>query len=73
MTKDKEDMDGTVVESDSNASEQKQKPTSKFVVELPSNMKSEIERALDDHGVGTKTDVEAIVQSSLTKWTITLQ
>lgn len=48
-------------------------PPSKFVTQQQSVMKSEIELALVDVGIVTKTDVDTIVESHVTKSTSTIQ
>lgn len=45
----------------------------KYVFKPPADKGREMERALPDLGVVTNTDVEAIVENSMTKWTNMLQ
>lgn len=67
-----EEMAGTVVESKFDITDYKSKLPSKSVVKLPSDMRDEIDRTLPDLDVVTKTDAEAIIENSLTKWSNTL-
>lgn len=63
----------SVVESDSEAIEQKLQTLLKFVVRQLYDMKREIEHILADPNVVKKTDVGVIVRNCLTKCTSTLQ
>lgn len=73
LPKSKEDMGGMLVESDSSGTDYQPQPPLKSVARPPSDMTSKIERVMPDRGVLTKTNVEAIVENCLTKWTDTLQ
>lgn len=73
VTKGNEDITSTVVKSDSDATEYKSQLPSKPVVKPISDTRSEIERSSADLSVVVKTNVEATVQSRLTKWTSTLE
>lgn len=72
VTRANEDMDGTVVESDSDADDYKPQLQSKSVHNPPSDMKSDVECSLADLDVVTNTDDEEIVYNGLTKGTNTL-
>lgn len=68
------DMAGTVVaESDFDPTEHKSQLLQKSVVMLSSDSRNEIDRVLEDLSVVTITSVEAIAETSLTKWMSTLQ
>lgn len=64
---------GTLVESVSDTTNYKLQPPSTSVARLLSNITSEIEPVWADLGILLKTNVEAIVENSLTKWKSTLQ
>lgn len=66
-----EGMNETVVEIYSDATEYKPQVPSKSIVEPSSDIRSEIGHTLADISVVTKTDVKAIVENLLTKWTNT--
>lgn len=68
-----DDVTGTFIENDFDATEHKLELLSSPVVKLSSDKKSEIERVLTGLNLMTKTDVEMIVENSLTRWTTTLQ
>lgn len=68
-----EDMVGTVVGSESDATDYKLQLPSRYVVKLPLGTRIEVEQALADFSVVTKTNVEVIFENRLTKWTKTLQ
>lgn len=72
-TKINEDMAGTVAEGNYHATDYKLQPPSNSAVKLLSATLSKIELALVNIGVVTKTDVEAIIENPLTKWTNTVQ
>lgn len=63
----KEDISGTVVKSDSDATGYKPQPKLKSLGTSPSDTKSEIESILADLGFVMKSDVEAIFENNLTK------
>lgn len=67
------DMAVTVVRSYFDATYYKLQPTSKFVINLQSYIRSRVQHALADLHVLTKTNVEPIVQTPLTEWTNTIQ
>lgn len=69
LSKASEDIAGTLVESDSDTTNCKLQLPLKQVFKPPSNMGSEIKRALADFGLVTKPDVDAIVRNCLTNWT----
>lgn len=78
VKKAKEDMAGTFFQWYIDADAYKLQPPSNSVVKLPSDTRSDIEHVLVDLSVLPKTDTGAIdtgaiVKSSLSKWTITLQ
>lgn len=73
VTKTNEDMACTLVKSDSDSTDYNPQPPSKSIVKPSYDMRSEIESALADFIVVTKTDVEPIVKNDVTKWTTTLQ
>lgn len=70
-----EDRTGTTMERDSEASDYRLLPQSKYLNKPQPDMRCDVERALADIGVVTKTDVEPIVENLLIKWinTLTLQ
>lgn len=68
-----EDMDGTVLRSESDATGYKLQMPSKPIMKLLFDTKSEMERVLAYLGVLSTTDVEAIFDNQLTKWTSTLR
>lgn len=72
VTKAKEVVTGTIMESDLDATDSKLHPQPKSVFKPPCDMRSEIERALNNFGVVKKTNAELIVENLLTKWTNTL-
>lgn len=73
VMKGNKDVVGTVAERNSHATDYKPQPPLKCVAKLLYAMKWEIERALPDIGVVTKTDVESIFENFLTKWANMLQ
>lgn len=73
VTKANEDGGHTVVERVSEAAGFKPKQPSRSVVKPLSGMRSEMELALADIGVVRETDVAAIVEHRLTKWSDTVQ
>lgn len=64
VTKSSEDMDGTVIKSDSDPAGYELLTPSKPIVKPQCNMRSEIEQAMANLGVLTKPDVKAIVPKS---------
>lgn len=68
-----EDMKGTVAKSDSDAFEHKLELHLWSAVKLWSDLRRKIERVLVSLSVVTKTEVEAIVETSLNKCTSNLQ
>lgn len=66
-------MTCTIVESYHDATDYRLQPPLKSAVKQPSDTRRKIERALADFGVVSRTDVEAIVENRLTKWTNGLQ
>lgn len=68
-----EDMIGTVVESEFGDTEHKSPSPSKTVIRSSPDTRSETKHVLTDPAVVTKDDVRAIVESTLTRCTITLQ
>lgn len=67
VSKANKEMAGMVVENDPDATDYK--PLSNAVDKPPFDRKSEIERALVDLDVVTKTDIQAIFENRLGKWT----
>lgn len=67
------DVDGTAVESDSDATEHKLQPPSKSVPKLSLDTRRGIKRVLADLNVVKRIDVEAIVENRLKKKMSTLQ
>lgn len=66
------DVADTVVDGDSEATEHKPQP-SRSVAKPSSDTRSEIKRVFDDLGAVTKTNVEVIFETHLSKWTSTTQ
>lgn len=64
---------GTIMKSESNATEYKPQPQLKSVVKPPLDKRSRIKHTLADLGVVTKTNVEEIVENLLSKCKTCLQ
>lgn len=73
VTSTADELAGTVIESNCNDSEHKLQLLWKIVAQSSLDTRREIKHILTDLGVMTRTDVEAIVESRLTKWKSTLQ
>lgn len=73
VTKAKENIAGTLVESDSISTNHKPHPPLRCIVKLPLDTRREIESVSAVLGVVIKSDVRAIIESRPMKWTNTLQ
>lgn len=68
-----EDISSTIVESDSDTTEQSLQPALKSVLNPSFDTRNEIARMWANLGVMTRPDIEGIVKARLTKLTNTLQ
>lgn len=67
VSNDNEDATRTVLESDSDATDYKWHTPSRSVVKELPDTRNNIERALTDHSVVAKTNIELIVKNRLTR------